>query len=58
MTPLGPPPHWSDTPAGQAALVAISRAFERIRYGEIRLTLHDGRLVQIDVTERTRLGHP
>ncbi|MFN7398421.1 MAG: YezD family protein [Sandaracinobacter sp.] len=30
-------------------------ALDRIRFGDIRLTIYEGRLVQVDVTERTRL---
>ncbi|PKP63227.1 MAG: DUF2292 domain-containing protein, partial [Alphaproteobacteria bacterium HGW-Alphaproteobacteria-9] len=28
----------------------------RLRYGAIQLTVHDGRVMQIDVTERKRLN--
>ena len=38
----------------QAGLALVQQALERLRYGSIQLTVHDGRLVQIDVTERTR----
>lgn len=48
---LGPVPL---RPAEQQALSAITEALSRIRYGDIRLTIHDGRLVQLDVTEKTR----
>lgn len=49
-----------DTPAAEtrhteAALGLVVAALDRIRFGDIRLTIHEGRLVQIDVTERTRL---
>ena len=40
--------------AGAPALQLVSDALDRLRYGAIQLTVHDGRLVQIDVTERTR----
>ncbi len=42
------------TPEDGLALVA--QALDRIRFGDIRLTIHEGRLVQIDITERTRLS--
>ncbi|QIK78138.1 YezD family protein [Sphingomonas piscis] len=29
---------------------------ERIRYGSIAITIHNGRVVQFDVTEKTRLA--
>lgn len=36
------------------AVARIVEALERVRFGDIRLTVHEGRLVQLDVTERTR----
>lgn len=39
----------------EAALTIVTDALGRIRYGDIRLTVHEGRLVQVDVTEKTRL---
>ena len=36
-------------------LELVAQALGRIRFGDIRLTIHEGRLVQIDITERTRL---
>lgn len=36
------------------ALEAVAEALSRLRYGAIELTVHDGRVVQIDVTERQR----
>jgi hypothetical protein len=38
------------------ALGLVSDALRRLRYGAIQLTVHDGRVMQIDVTERKRLG--
>jgi len=38
------------------AVAIIVEALGRLRYGDIRLTVHDGRLVQVDVTERTRFA--
>lgn len=38
------------------ALGVVSDALSRLRYGAIQLTVHDGRVMQIDVTERKRLG--
>ncbi|BBC74090.1 conserved hypothetical protein [Altererythrobacter sp. B11] len=37
-------------------LRAVAEALERLRYGVIQLTVHDGRPVQVDVTERHRFG--
>ena len=36
------------------ALEAVAEAVGRLRYGAIGLTIHDGRVVQIEVTERQR----
>lgn len=38
------------------ALAVVSEALGRLRYGTIQLTVHDGKVMQIDVTERTRLA--
>lgn len=38
----------------RAPLDAVIEALSRIRYGAIQITVHDGRLVQVDVTERRR----
>ncbi|MCW1403690.1 YezD family protein [Novosphingobium sp. MW5] len=45
-------------PAGtsSAALEAVADAVSRLRYGAIELTVHDGRVVQLDVTERRRFS--
>lgn len=49
-----PPPVRSEpAPAPLPAIVA--EALARLRFGDIRLTIHDGKLVQVDVTEKTRL---
>jgi hypothetical protein len=37
------------------ALALVGEALERLRYGAIQLTVHDGKVMQIDVTERKRL---
>jgi hypothetical protein len=38
------------------ALSTVSEALGRLRYGVIQLTVHDGKLMQIDVTERRRFA--
>lgn len=38
------------------ALALVTDALSRLRYGAIQLTVHDGRVLQIDVTEKKRLG--
>ncbi|WP_430386229.1 YezD family protein [Blastomonas fulva] len=37
-------------------LSAIADAISRLRFGAVTLTVHDGRLVQMDVTERQRFS--
>lgn len=37
-------------------LQAIVEALGQIRFGVIQLTIHDGRLMQLDVTERRRFA--
>jgi len=48
----------SALPSGvlNAALEAVGDALARLRFGAVHLTVHDGKVVQIDVTERTRLN--
>mgnify|MGYP001106673163 CR=1 FL=1 len=36
-------------------LRVVRDALDRLRFGSIHLTIHEGKLVQIDVTEKTRL---
>ena len=35
-------------------LVALHEALERLRFGVVQLTVHEGRIVQLDVTEKHR----
>jgi hypothetical protein len=35
-------------------LRVVADALERLNYGVIQLTVHDGKLMQVDVTERRR----
>ncbi len=37
------------------ALDVVGDALARLRFGAINLVVHDGKVVQIDVTERKRL---
>jgi len=37
-------------------LRVVSEALERLRFGVIQLTVHDGKLMQVDVTERRRFN--
>jgi len=46
---------WEATWAGEAELLReFVRALRTIRYGSVILTLHDGRIVEIQKTERIR----
>lgn len=44
----------SRKPAAQQTLDSVIEALERVRYGAIQITIHEGRPVQVDVTERRR----
>jgi hypothetical protein len=37
-------------------LRVVVEALDRLRYGVIQLTVHDGKLMQVDVTERRRFS--
>ncbi|PKQ00202.1 MAG: DUF2292 domain-containing protein [Alphaproteobacteria bacterium HGW-Alphaproteobacteria-13] len=41
-------------PAAPRAVQTVLDALEKLRFGAIHLTVHEGRLVQVDVTERHR----
>ncbi|MCE7795607.1 YezD family protein [Sphingobium sufflavum] len=51
-TTLSPKP----TPDHDAAVEQISQALNGLRFGSISVVVHDGRVTQIDVTEKRRLG--
>lgn len=40
----------------EASIDAVRKALDALRYGSITLTVHDARVVQLDVTERTRFA--
>lgn len=44
----------SSTTLVHGPLDSVLEALGRIQYGAIQLTVHDGRLVQVDITERRR----
>lgn len=39
----------------EAGLVSVRESLSGLRFGTVLLTVHDGRIVQIDVTEKRRL---
>lgn len=51
-TPSAARPPQPSQPGITLALDALSR----LRFGTIQLTVHEGRLVQVDVTERSRFS--
>ena len=50
-----PEPQAAPPRTAEEGLALVAQALDRIRFGDIRLTIHEGRLVQVDITERTRL---
>jgi len=42
--------------AAASAIKSVTEAIGRLRYGAIGLTVHDGRVVQLEVTERQRFS--
>ncbi|MCA0755514.1 YezD family protein [Paenibacillus sp. N4] len=42
----------------QQWLQKIAEQVDGIQYGQVTITVHDGRIVQIDRTERTRYDNP
>ena len=49
-------PHEPRDLSRHPALANVAEALGRLRYGAIQLIVHDGRLVQIEVTERQRFA--
>lgn len=47
----------ADRPPEDSALAAIRESLGRLRFGSIAVTVHDGRIVQLDITEKRRFGH-
>ena len=44
----------NDDIANHPGIALILSALEKLRFGAINITVHEGRLVQVDVTERSR----
>ena len=42
------------TPVREEAINLSDEALGRLRFGAINLTVHEGKLVQVDITERKR----
>jgi hypothetical protein len=43
-------------PSQTEVLDIVSHALSQIRFGAIHVTLHDGKAVQVDITERKRFS--
>ncbi|RJT25935.1 DUF2292 domain-containing protein [Chakrabartia godavariana] len=43
-----------NAPVRDEAINVIVEALGRLRFGAINLTVHEGKLVQVDITERKR----
>lgn len=54
MTDEPKPP---STDATEAAVAAFREALAKVRYGTIAVTVHDARVVQLEITEKRRLTH-
>lgn len=52
--PVSPPAANSGDVADHPGIALVLAALERLRFGAINITVHEGRLVQVDVTERSR----
>lgn len=50
----GPPAHAAEN-ADASGFALVRETLEKLRFGAVHLTVHEGRLVQIDVTEKIRL---
>ena len=49
-------PEYVPPSSADEALAAIRSYLQTIRFGSIALTIHEGRVVQLDVTEKRRLA--
>ncbi len=54
--PAYPGPSHTDGPVGLAQPVraALEEAIAKLRFGVVQLTVHEGRVVQLEVTEKKR----
>jgi hypothetical protein len=52
---LSPGPAGRPSAPIDAALATIRDCLENVRFGSIALTIHEGRIVQLEVTEKRRL---
>ncbi|MFM2301986.1 MAG: putative small protein [Pseudomonadota bacterium] len=55
--PVSNPSHMAERSIGSLpdhVVQALAKAVSDLRYGLVQLTVHDGKVVQLDVTERQR----
>lgn len=55
MTTEPPPPLPDADPQLVRSLESVKEALSGLRFGTVAITVHEGRVVQIDVTEKRRL---
>ena len=48
-------PHPEDTRFLDECIAQLRQALSRLKFGSVFVTVHEGRVVQIDVTEKKRL---
>jgi hypothetical protein len=48
--------HRAERPDITTSVEAVRSALEALRFGSITLTVHDARVVQLDITEKRRFG--
>ena len=54
--PAAPHPDPEATRRLEECLAAIREALGRVRFGQVTITIHEGRVVQLEVTEKQRLA--
>jgi hypothetical protein len=50
------PAETNSLPVDASVIEAVAGAIGRLSYGVVQLTVHDGKVVQLDVTERQRFS--
>jgi len=55
MNDPGPARRRAQPPSADQAIAAIREHLQNVRFGSIALTIHDGEVVQLDLTEKRRL---
>lgn len=53
--PTPPQPDAEAASQIEESIASVREALTDLRYGQISLTIHEGRVVQIDITEKKRL---